>query len=68
MDKARLWLSRYGLTWIPPIVGAGYLVFWILAEAGRYALVEKTVVFALLALAIALSGWKPLVSLILIVL
>lgn len=40
-----------------------YLVLWILAEAGRIGILEKTAVFAIFAVAIGISGWWPLVSL-----
>ncbi|MGN6127623.1 MAG: histidine kinase [Humibacter sp.] len=42
-----------------PVVGALYLVLWILAETGRYPVGGKIVVFALLAVAIGVSGWRP---------
>jgi len=49
--------------WLPVAGGAIFLILWIVAEAGRSELGPKTVVFALLAIAIALSGFWPLVSL-----
>jgi signal transduction histidine kinase len=49
--------------WLPLPVSVIYLVSWIVGEAGRYAIVEKTVVFTLFAVAIAFSGLWPLVSL-----
>lgn len=49
--------------WIPVAGSVVYLVLWIVAEAGRDYIVEKSVVFTLLAIAIALSGFFPLVSL-----
>src|SRR6478752_1626629 len=49
--------------WIPVAGSVVYLVLWIVAEAGRDYLADKTVVFTLFALAIALSGFLPLVAL-----
>ena len=49
--------------WLPVAGGVIFLVLWIVAEAGRWGLEGKTVVFALFAVAIALSGFWPLVSL-----
>ncbi|GAB3387994.1 hypothetical protein GCM10027568_08520 [Humibacter soli] len=42
-----------------PVVGALYLLLWIVAESGRYPVGGKLVVFALLAVAIGVSGWRP---------
>lgn len=50
-------------TWVPVAGAAVYLVLWIVAEAGRSGILEKTVVFALFAVAIALSGLAPVASL-----
>ncbi|MDZ4046038.1 MAG: histidine kinase [Rhodoglobus sp.] len=50
-------------TWVPVAGAVAYLVLWIIAEAGRSGIVEKTVVFALFAAAIALSGLVPVASL-----
>ena len=49
--------------WLPVAGAVIFLVLWIVAEAGRYGLGGKTLVFALFAVAIALSGFWPLVSL-----
>jgi DNA-binding CsgD family transcriptional regulator len=49
--------------WLPVAGGAVFLTLWVIAEAGRWAILEKTLVFALLAIAIALSERLPLVSL-----
>lgn len=58
---ARWLLAR--ASWIPVPIAFVYLVLWIVGEAGRYAIVEKTVVFALFAVAIAFSGLWPIISL-----
>ena len=47
---------------MPVAGGIVFLVLWIVAEAGRAEIGPKTVVFALFAVAIALSGFWPLVS------
>ncbi|MFM9878399.1 MAG: sensor histidine kinase [Rhodoglobus sp.] len=62
IDHMLHWVSASLRTWLPPAGGAVFLLLWIVAEAGRYAIAEKAAVFALLALAIAFSGWKPLIS------
>ncbi|NYF09441.1 signal transduction histidine kinase [Leifsonia sp. AK011] len=61
--KTLEWIAGGLRTWMPPAGGAIFLALWIIAEAGRYAILEKTVVFAILAVAIAVAGWKPLISL-----
>lgn len=57
----RLLLKHF--RWIPVAGAVAYLVLWIIAETGRANLDGKTVVFALFAVAIGLSGFLPLVSL-----
>jgi signal transduction histidine kinase len=51
----------------PAVIGAMMLALWIMAEAGRFGLGPKVVVFALLAIAVGISGWQPRASLVLIV-
>lgn len=53
--------------WVPVAGGVVYLVLWIVAEAGRWNIGDKTIVFTLFAIAIALSGFLPIASLSLIV-
>lgn len=65
MRAARLTLKHS--RWVPVAGAVIYLVLWIVGEAGRWALAEKTVVFVVFAIAIALSGFVPLASLSLIV-
>lgn len=60
------WLTRIPqllLRWLPIAGAAIFLTLWIVAEAGRASILEKSVVFALLAVAIALSERLALVSL-----
>ena len=47
--------------WIPVAIAAVYLVLWSVGEAGRYPFPYP--VFGLFTIAIALSGWRPLISL-----
>ena len=60
-DVARWVLARS--KWVPLPIAAVYLALWIAGEAGRTDLVQKTVVFALFAFAIAFCALAPLVSL-----
>ncbi|CAN5323281.1 hypothetical protein BH10ACT7_BH10ACT7_29240 [soil metagenome] len=64
-QAARLTLRH--IRWVPVAGGIIYLVLWIVAEAGRWAIADKTIVFTLFAIAIALSGFVPLASLSLVV-
>ena len=60
------WMTRIpGLLrrWLPVAGAALFLALWVVAEAGRWAILEKTLVFALLAIALALSERLPLWSL-----
>jgi len=61
--KRILVLAAGNVQWFALAGGVIYLVLWIVAEAGRYGILEKTVVFAIFAVAIGISGWWPLVSL-----
>ena len=56
------WLLAHS-QWIPVPIAIVYLVAWIVGEAGRWGIIENTVVFSLFALAIAFSGLWPLASL-----
>lgn len=56
-------IPRFLRHWLPVAAAAAFLALWLVAEAGRWQLLEKGVVFALLALAIALSERLSLVSL-----
>lgn len=60
-------ILRLSLLIVPPLIGALYLGFWMLAEAGRSGLGPQTLVFTLLAVAIGIAGWQPRISLVLIV-
>ncbi len=60
------WIFRIPLflrLWVPVATGAAFVALWVVAEAGRWGLPEKSVVFALLGMTIALSERLPLVSL-----
>jgi len=61
--KRILVLAAGNVQWFALAGGVIYLVLWIVAEAGRYGILEKTVVFAIFAVAIGISGWWPLISL-----
>ena len=60
-------LTRLSRTWLAPVVAVCYFVLWVVGEWARSGLGGPTAVFALLALAIGLSTWMPLLSLALIV-
>ncbi|WP_426516877.1 sensor histidine kinase [Diaminobutyricibacter sp. McL0618] len=60
-------LTRLSRTWLAPAAAVCYFVLWVVGEWARSGLGGPTTVFALLALAIALSTWMPLLSLALIV-
>lgn len=62
---ARLTLRH--IRWVPVAGGIVYLVLWIVGEAGRWNIADKTIVFTLFAIAIALSGFVPLASLCMVV-
>ena len=49
--------------WIPVAGGALYFALWVLSEAGRFTSQQIVVVFVLFAIAIAVSGFFPIVSL-----
>jgi len=49
--------------WIPVAGGALYFALWVLSESGRYTSQQTVVVFVLFAVAIAVSGFFPIVSL-----
>ena len=49
--------------WIPVAGGALYFALWVLGEAGRFTSQQIVVVFVLFAIAIAVSGFFPIVSL-----
>jgi DNA-binding CsgD family transcriptional regulator len=56
-------MTGHPTTWLPPVGGAVFLILWIVGEAGRWHILENTVVFAPLAIAIGLSARLPRISL-----
>jgi len=49
--------------WLAVAGGFIYFILWVVAEAGRWPLAEKGIVFLLFAIAIGVSGLWPLIAL-----
>ena len=60
-------LRRRARHLLPPVVGAVYLVLWIVAEAGRADLTGHVLVVAAFAVAVGLAEWMPATALGLVV-
>jgi signal transduction histidine kinase len=62
VKRVGAWIWRHLHVWVPPLAGIIYLVLWVVAEAGR-DIDTVAIVFALFAVAIGISVWRPLASL-----